>query len=196
VGQEQPAASQSDDSGGTVVYRKVFAQNSDRCMEEDTGVCLNLGAGKKRWQGWLNVDLTGDFPCDIRKLSFPDNYADAIAAIHVIEHFYQWEVLDILKEWRRVLKPGGKIILELPCMDKVFGYIAKCVSENIPLNHTFSTHALWGDPKYKAVEMCHKWGYTKGTLAELMAEAGFNEVRTEEALYHFPQRDMRLVAFK
>lgn len=134
--------------------------------------------------------------CDIRDLDFPDEHADAIAAIHVIEHFYQWEALPLLKEWKRVLKPGGRLILELPCMDKVFTYISNCMKYDIPVSPTFSWHAFWGDPKYNTVEMCHKWGYTVEAINALMKQAGFTNIRNEEARYHFPQRDMRIVGYK
>ena len=48
-----------------------------------------------------------DAICDIRMLDkFCDNYADEIMAVHVVEHFWRWEVVEILREWARVLKPG------------------------------------------------------------------------------------------
>lgn len=37
-----------------------------------------------------------------------------ILSVHVIEHFWRWEALDVLREWLRVLKPGGVMILECP----------------------------------------------------------------------------------
>ena len=53
--------------------------------------------------------------CDIRNLEvFEDNSAEEILSVHVIEHFYYWEVADVLKEWVRVLKPGGRMIIECP----------------------------------------------------------------------------------
>ena len=83
---------------------------------------INLGCGDKSVPGYLNVDIVDerasnmpDIVCDIRDLSiFESNIADEVMAIHVIEHFYHWEVGDLLREWVRVLKPGGKLILECP----------------------------------------------------------------------------------
>jgi predicted SAM-dependent methyltransferase len=77
----------------------------------------------------LHSDIA-DIQCDLRKLELATDSADAVAAIHVLEHFYEWEVYDLLTEWKRVLKPGGKMILELPCMDKVFAYVHNCVTLN------------------------------------------------------------------
>ena len=61
-------------------------------------VRLHLGSGRHHWPGFINIDaVTGDVQCDIRHI---DGYeADEIHAIHVIEHFYRYEVVDILKRW-------------------------------------------------------------------------------------------------
>lgn len=158
-----------------------------------------------RWPGWINVDARPDgwkigtkpdIECDITKLKMPNEYADAIAAIHVIEHFYQWQVQDILKEWKRVLKHGGKLILELPSMEKVFNYIANAIDRRLPMSASFSFFPLWGDPSFKNEAMCHKWGYFFVTLKQELVKAGFTHISLEKPRYHFSERDMRVVAVK
>lgn len=198
MGQEQPGTSQPHDKNGTVIhFTKVFASNSGICMEENLGINLNLGAGKVKWPNWLTVGLSdSDIICDLRKINLPNDYADQMAAIHVLEHFYYWDALPTLLEWKRVLKQGGKLIVELPCMDKVIGYLHQCVEKNIPLSNTMSWHAIYGDPKYKDELMCHKWGYTVEMLTRLLGEAGFRDITVMEPLYHFPVRDMRVECVK
>lgn len=49
---------------------------------------------------------------DIRKTSFKDGYFDYIFSFGVVEHFRNPDV--ILKEFKRILKPGGKIFLSMP----------------------------------------------------------------------------------
>lgn len=115
-------------------------------------------------------------------------------AIHVLEHFYEWEAVDVLKEWRRILKPGGQLIVELPCMDKVMDYLAKCATMKQPVFAQMSWWALWGDPRYKSVEMTHKWGYSTAMLQKALQQAGFTTVTLTEPRYHVKQRDMRAVA--
>lgn len=137
-----------------------------------------------------------DLKCDLRKLEIDSDSSDAVAAIHVLEHFYEWEVADILTEWKRVLKPGGKMILELPCMDKVFGYVSKCVQSKQPMQPFMTLHALYGDPKHKQPAMTHKWGWFTNPLKEMLASVGMREIKVVPARYHFPFRDMRLECLK
>lgn len=117
--------------------------------------------------------------------------ADAVASIHVLEHFYRWEAEPILLEWQRILKPGGKLILELPCMDKVLGYITYCTTHGESLQEFMTLHAFFGDPKYQSPEMCHKWGWFAFKLQEVLETIGFREIQMLDPRYHFPFRDMR-----
>ncbi|MCB1787204.1 MAG: class I SAM-dependent methyltransferase [Chromatiaceae bacterium] len=50
---------------------------------------------------------------DAAKLSFADNSFDRVIAAHVLEHLYRPH--EVLREWVRVLKPGGVLSLVLPC---------------------------------------------------------------------------------
>jgi predicted SAM-dependent methyltransferase len=122
--------------------------------------------------------------------------ADAVAAIHVLEHFYEWEAFDVLTEWKRILKPGGKMILELPCMDKVFGYVVQCIQKNEAMQPFMTTLAMYGDPKHKSVEMTHKWGWFANSLKALLADVGMREIRIMEPSYHFKMRDIRFECVK
>ena len=102
----------------------------------------------------------------------------------------------MLTDWLRVLKPGGKLIIELPCMDKVMRYMANVAERKTMMSPTFSWWALWGDPKEKNTLMCHKWGYTVMMMQQLLTKCGYQNVKYMKPLYHFPQRDMRFEATK
>lgn len=82
---------------------------------------LNLGCGRDILEGFLNLDLYADTPeviaMDIRKLDFDDNTVDQILARDVLEHFSFREINRVLKEWARVLKPGGEIIIRSPSLE-------------------------------------------------------------------------------
>lgn len=161
------------------------------------GPKLNIGCGKIRWPGWIAIDHAGaDINCDVKAIPLPDNYADAACAIHVLEHLYEWDGVMALHEWKRVLKPGGKLILELPCMNKIAWYISECVKQNATMAPSMTWLALWGDPRHRDPYMCHRWGYSVEMLIKLLREVGFKEIRSTEPRYHFPVRDMRLEAIK
>lgn len=90
---------------------------SDQMMASFKPIKLNLGCGNLVYSDFVNIDLyapEADVKMDIRKLEYPDNYADEIAAYHVFEHLSPYEAADILSEWLRVLKPNGKLVMELP----------------------------------------------------------------------------------
>ena len=76
---------------------------------------LNLGCGGNIKKGWINIDLYSDGPdivkMDVRKLEYPDGFAEEIWAQMVIEHISWKETDDVLKEWYRVLKKGGRILV-------------------------------------------------------------------------------------
>lgn len=50
---------------------------------------------------------------DASKLSFADDSFDRLIATHVLEHLYFPH--EVLREWVRVVRPGGTVSLVLPC---------------------------------------------------------------------------------
>lgn len=154
---------------------------------------LNLGSGNRPLEGYVGVDLApnADIKCDLRKLEFAkDNTVEEIIAIHVIEHFYKWEVQPLLQEWRRVLVPGGKIILECPDLQKAA--YAFLMGEG----NQMGMWAFYGNPDLKDVFHCHHWGYTPETLAFELQLAGFKNIEKAKAQFKIPARDMRVQAVK
>lgn len=154
---------------------------------------LHLGCGKRRFDGFINIDLhDSDLDCDIRFLPFDPNSADEIIAIHVAEHFYVREILKILRGWYEILKPGGTMVLELPCLDKVLEHFKKGSPEN------FTLWALYGDPNtHKDGEPAlHKWCWSKDQMRQLLKAVGFDDVIEEVPQFHQPSRDMRWVCIK
>ena len=168
---------------------------------------LNLGCGDKILDNYINVDIVNerggrqpDAICDIRKLNiFDDNYCDEILAIHVIEHFWRWEVQDVLKEWSRVLKPNGKIIIECPnLLSACQELISNPIDASMPgKSGQRSMWVFYGDPSWKDPLMMHKWGYTPQSLGQLMCDCGFKNIKQEKAVFKLKEpRDMRITGIK
>lgn len=147
--------------------------------------------------GYINVDMPSnwsgakpDIAADLRELPFEDNYADEVMAIHVLEHFYLWEAPYVVQEWVRVLKPGGRLIVEVPCLDRVFEFIRKG-ERNIRL----TLLPLYGDPTYKDPAMCHRWCYSEELMVDMLSQF-LDSVEVQPAKFHFPHRDMRVTGVK
>lgn len=168
---------------------------------------LNLGCGDKILPGYVNVDVVAaragrepDVICDLRDLApFASDSADEVMAIHVVEHFWRWEIEAVLREWLRVLKPGGQMVIEVPNL------LAAC--EALLANPVAGARAdqagqrtMWvfyGDPAWQDPLMIHRWGYTPQSLVDLLRSVGLTDVRQESAQYKLREpRDMRVVGQK
>jgi predicted SAM-dependent methyltransferase len=77
---------------------------------------INLGCNDFKLDGFINIDsdpgVNPDFVADALNLPYEDNSIDELYAGHLLEHFTLQE--DPLKEWFRVLKPGGRITVTVP----------------------------------------------------------------------------------
>jgi ubiquinone/menaquinone biosynthesis C-methylase UbiE len=166
-------------------------------------VRLNLGCGKKLLPGYTNVDMPAnwsgkrpDVECDLRKLPFKAAYADEVLAVHVIEHFHRWETTKLLREWVRVLKPGGLMVIECPCLDKVTMHMIAAATGRALYNSRLTMMALYGDPSYRDESMMHKWCFSESELIELLQDAGLTAVFSKPPQWHVPRRDMRIEGLK
>lgn len=167
-------------------------------------VRLNLGCGDKILPGFVNVDFASnwsgkhpDVVADVtEKLPFPDDYAHEVHAYHVLEHLYRWKAQECLREWVRVLKPGGRLILEMPCLDKILDLFQHFRASAQPLDPRLTMWALYGDPNYRNEPMTHRWCYSLDELQNLMHSVGLLDVRSGKPQTHIEVRDMRVVGVK
>lgn len=83
---------------------------------------LHIG-GEVRAEGWEVLNIVAgphvDHVGSAGDLSrFAEATFDEIYASHVLEHFdYKDELAATLKEWRRVLVPGGRLLVSVPDLD-------------------------------------------------------------------------------
>lgn len=80
---------------------------------------LHLGCGMRHIPGYVHVDIMDaphiDYLCSVDNLHvFKNGSVAVIYASHILEHFGRYEVENVLKEWYRVLAPGGIVRIAVP----------------------------------------------------------------------------------
>lgn len=151
----------------------------DNIQMGDSNMKLHLGCGKRDFgSDWIHID-GGHFPHvtshNIQQLPFDTNSCDIVYASHVIEYFDSEEVVAILNEWRRVLKPRPHGIIRLAVPD--FEAIAK-----LYVNKLWKLPSFLG-PLYGKVSpprcetFYHKTVYDFESLKTLLQNNGFCRIQ-------------------
>lgn len=186
-------------------FRAASVNRDDRMAAEPAPIRLNIGCGDKILSGYINCDALAsrggggrvDVLCDIAQpLPFADGTVDELLAVHVIEHMWPWQTPDILRDWRRVLKPGGRIVLECPNLLTACEEILRNPATVGPGPEGQRTMwVLYGDPRWRDPLMTHRWAFTPESLKAALLQAGFTRARQEPAQFKLREpRDMRIVA--
>jgi predicted SAM-dependent methyltransferase len=139
---------------------------------------LNLGGAGEGYRdgripGFAVVDLRDvpdtDIVADIGDLSFlPDMSVDEIYASNCLEHFPHTQTVSVLKEWRRVLKPGAILWISVPDFDAAVRiYQAGGLTE-------WLIYHLWGDQAHPL--NYHYVTFNFARLAAEVIEAGFADI--------------------
>lgn len=174
---------------------------------------LHIGCGARVMQGYFNIDavhnpnaprapeLLYEFEFNKERLAnaipLEDEVADEILSVHVFEHFYRWTCDAVVREFCRLLKPGGRLILELPDLIKC----CQNIIDNRPSKQPdqLGRWGLYGDPRLMDKFMCHPWGWAPEELMAFLSEHGFVNVEHRPTQFHkcgMLHRDMRIEAVK
>jgi len=157
---------------------------------------LHIGGWETR-EGWEILDALprkgADHVGTCKDLSrFADNTFQDVYASHVIEHLdYHGEIAQALKEWQRVLVPGGRLYLSAPDLD-VLAELFLLRESNTTAERFFIMRMMFGghtDPfDY------HVAGLNEEFLTDFLQDAGFGEIRRVDGFGLF--NDSSSVEFK
>lgn len=180
------------------LYRRIEAEESTKAMHAKT--ILHVGPGHRNngaklpaafqgsdWQE-LRLDIDPANEPDIvgsmlDMAAVADASVDAIYSAHNIEHVYAHEVPQVLKEFLRVLKPEGFLVVTCPDLQTV----CQLVAEDKLNDAAYTSQAgvitpldiLYGHGAALAAGhhyMAHKTGFTLKTLTQALHAAGFQAV--------------------
>jgi len=164
------------------------------------GININLGCGPDPNPDWIGVDAQ-DFGHNVvasitEILPFPDNHADQVMAIHCIEHIPKDHAPNMCREVLRILKPGGKFLVECPSLEKTLKNFEKYdIRDQAAWPLTF--WSLYGPPTViDDPYQTHQWCYTGAQIESMMYNAGFGHVEELEPNFHEPLRDMAWLGVK
>jgi ADP-heptose:LPS heptosyltransferase len=115
----------------------------------------------------FGIDVKPDVPADVRKLDiFGSASMDFVFSSHCLEHLVDYK--GALREWWRVIKPGGHLCLYLPHAD----HYPRIGAEGANIDHK---HDFMPDDIVSAMRGLGGWDMLR------------NEVRTERSEYSFFQ---------
>lgn len=113
-----------------------------------------------------------------------DASADAVWSSHNLEHLETHQVQVALKEFRRVLRPGGFALINLPDLERIAQLITQGKLDEVlytsPAGPVRPIDMLFGHGPSIARGnhyMAHRTGFTAKRLGEQLRQAGFQEVR-------------------
>jgi len=120
--------------------------------------------------GFVHVDVRPlehiDIVTDIERLDMlEDSSVDLLYHCAVLEHISRWRTLDVLREWNRVLKPGGAMMSSVPDFEACVQAYQRFGDLKLLMG------PLYGRQDYK--ENAHYTIFDRKFYAELMEQTGF-----------------------
>jgi len=142
---------------------------------------LHIG-GKEPKHGWKILNIQPgphvDFVGDCTDLGdFEDGVAQAIYASHVLEHLgYQEELPRALKEFHRVLAPGGELMISVPDLHRLCQLFLR---KDATPEFRFHVMRIMFGGQIDAHDF-HRTGLTEEFLGGFLRRAGFASIRRVE----------------
>lgn len=158
------------------MYGKILRIFLPKPLPMDGKVRLHLGCGAIDHPGFINIDGIDrphvHFIQSLTQLKrFQDDQVAFIYTSHTLEHFPRSQTISILKEWFRVLTPGGKLCVSVPDFDRILELYHHSNS-----NADFILPPLFGGQDYPF--NFHFTTFNRASLFQAFRDAGFSEVDT------------------
>jgi SAM-dependent methyltransferase len=133
----------------------------------------------------INPDVQPDIVGSITDMSpIASDSIDSLFNSHVIEHLYPHEVPIALREFRRVVKEDGFIVLTCPDIQSVAEHVARgnlleplYMASDLPIAPIDILYGLRAAMAQGNLHMAHRTAFTARSLFDAMIEAGFSRVR-------------------
>ena len=176
-------------------YRQVRAA-SDQPAPHACALWVNVGSGRAgsglrppgmRSPEWKELRLDADPAVEPDIVAAADDLraieeasVDAVFSSHCIEHLYLDQALPALREWKRVLRDSGFLLLVCPDLQAAAEMIAQdrlldeAYAGITPFDIVFSHQGLVAQGRAAGHHwMEHRSGYTLSVLSNLVSQAGF-----------------------
>lgn len=157
-----------------------------------TKTILHVGCGRSPLPAWLegyeevrldiDPDVQPDIIASITDLGDIGPF-DGLYTSHTLEHLFPHEVATALSEFRRVVRPGGMVVVIVPDLEGV-----EATTETLydsPAGPVCGLDMIYGMARLIAANpyMAHRCGFVHRTLSEVMGSTGFTayDVRRDGA---------------
>ena len=143
---------------------------------------LHIGCGPCYLPGFVNIDAVPVHKLDLwldARVGLPQRTAsvDSIYCTHVLEHLYHDELLKVLRECYRVLKPGGGVRLIVPNLNSAIRAYVESRPEWFGGEFPHHFDSLGGRfSNYMFCDGQHRTAFDFGYMREVLIQAGFPEV--------------------
>lgn len=147
--------------------------------KDGQGKKLNIGCGGKTMKEYINVDIFKgagiDEQFELDNVPYQDNTISAIYSEHSLEHVTIDRANTALREYYRVLQPGGELILKIPDLEACCqNYLKQSADSYDRLWYKFT---IFGIQKSQAGEpddaQIHKSGFSKKEIEIVLERIGF-----------------------
>lgn len=154
-------------------------------MDETEAIRLHIG-GREPKEGWKILNIEGgegvDIVGDVRNLiAFADESCSEIYASHILEHLGHKEVLPVLNELYRMLKPGGKLYVSVPDLETLCWMFSSPIY-NVADKYTLMRVIYGGQLDDHDF---HHVGFSFDFMVDMLRDAGFESVEHVESLGQF-----------